>query len=272
MGLSERARRLHLFTILTLAACGGGAGDADERGTSSFSGGDATEAASSSQVSATGYTVVEVQNGGSITGSVRFSGTIPAPRTVRVTDDFDACGATVEVSELEVDSGGGLANVVVSLMDVTSGAALSPSESPPALNQRRCRFEPHVILARAGQTVEILNSDPVTHNVHTVAFDNRTFNRTQPPSLERIEASFEVTEKVMAKCDIHGWMSAWIVVVDHPYHDITSDDGTFRIDDVPPGTYTLEIWHEALGSTRQTVAVNGGESTDVRVELAQSSR
>ncbi len=272
MGLSERARRIHLFTILTLAACGGGAGDADERGVSSFLGEDAAEAASSSQVSASGYTVVEVQDGGSITGSVRFSGAVPAPRMVRVTDDFDACGATVEVSELEVGSGGGLANAVVSLVDVTSGAAVSTSLSPPVLNQRGCRFEPHVILAEVGQTVEILNSDPVTHNVHTVAFDNRTFNRTQPPSLEKIEASFEATEKVMAKCDIHGWMTAWIVVVDHPYHDITSEDGTFTIDNVPPGTYTLEIWHEALGSTRETVTVSGGETTDVRVALAQSSR
>ena len=264
MALSDKAHRLHLFAILTLAACGGGTGDT----------------AGSSDVSASGYTVVEVQNGGSITGSVRFSGTVPAPRAVNVTDDFDACGATVEVSDLEVGSERGLANAVVSLVDVTSGAAVSSSASPttldttldPTLDQRGCRFHPHVIIAGVGQTVGILNSDPVTHNVHTVAFDNRTFNRSQPPSLERIEASFEVTEKVMAKCDIHGWMSAWIVVVDHPYHDITSEDGTFTIDDVPPGTYTLEIWHEALGSTRETVTVTGGETTDVRVELAQSSQ
>ncbi len=223
-------------------------------------------------MNASAYTVVEVTDGGSITGSVRFPGTVPAPRIVRVTDDSGACGAVVEVHELEVGSGGGLANAVVSLVDVRSGAAVSPSASPPTLDQRGCRFQPHVIIAGVGQTVGILNSDPVTHNVHTVAFDNRTFNRSQPPSLERIEASFEVTEKVMAKCDIHGWMSAWIIVVDHPYHDITSEDGTFTIDDVPPGTYTLEIWHEALGSTRETVTVTGGETTDVRVELAQSSR
>lgn len=260
MALSDKAHRLHLFTILTLAACGGGTGDT----------------ADSSDVNASGYTVVEVQNGGSITGSVRFSGTVPAPRAVNVTDDFDACGATVEVSDLEVGSGSGLANAVVSLVDVTSGAAVSSSASPttldPTLDQRGCRFQPHVIIAGVGQTVGILNSDPVTHNVHTVAFDNRTFNRSQPPSLPRIEVSFEVTEKVMAKCDIHGWMSAWIVVVDHPYHDITSEDGTFTIDDVPPGTYTLEIWHEALGSTRETVTVTGGETTNVRVGLAQRSR
>ena len=256
MALSDKAHRLHLFTILTLAACGGGTGDT----------------AGSSDVNASGYTVVEVQNGGSITGSVRFSGTVPAPRAVNVTDDFDACGATVEVSDLEVGSGSGLANAVVSLVDVTSGAAVSSSASPTTLDQRWCRFQPHVIIAGVGQTVGILNSDPVTHNVHTVAFDNRTFNRSQPPSLARIEVSFEVTEKVMAKCDIHGWMSAWIVVVDHPYHDITSEDGTFTIDDVPPGTYTLEIWHEALGSTRETVTVTGGETTNVRVGLAQRSR
>ena len=91
--------------------------------------------------------------------------------------------------ELEVGSDGGLAHAVVSLVDVASGVAVSFSASQATLDQRRCRFEPHIIFAEVGQVVEILNNDPVTHNVHTVAFDNRTFNRSQPPTLQKIEAT-----------------------------------------------------------------------------------
>jgi hypothetical protein len=127
------------------------------------------------------------------------------------------------------------------------------------------------VLVPVGATLEILNSDAVSHNVHTVAFDNRPFNRTQPPSLEKIEASFDVAEKVGVKCDMHGWMNAWIVVIDHPYHAITGTDGGFMIDNVPPGTYTLEVWHEELGATTQTVTVTAGETSDASVEMTQSS-
>jgi hypothetical protein len=119
------------------------------------------------------------------------------------------------------------------------------------------------------QVVEILNSDPVTHNVHTVAFDNRPFNRTQPAALEKIEASFRVAEKVRVKCDIHGWMGAWIVVIDHPYHAVTGSDGGFVIGNVPAGTYTVEIWHETLGASTQTVTVTAGQAADLSIELAQ---
>ncbi len=252
--------------VFGLSACGGDAGGGAER----------TPVAEQPAAGApgggdSGYAVVTVDDPGSISGTVSFSGAVPAPRNVAVSDDVEACGTLVEVQDLEVGPGGGLANAVVSLTDITRGAPLEASAVPPTLDQRGCRFSPHVVLAAVDEVVEILNNDPVMHNVHTVAFDNRAFNRSQPPAVKKIDASFQVPEKVRAKCDIHGWMSAWVVVVDHPYYAVTGSDGSFVVENVPPGTYTLEVWHEALGATTRTVMVTGGETSDASVELTQDA-
>jgi len=257
--------------ICSLVACGDDASDAG--GLEEMSAleeqpeaGDRTEGRHES-----GYTTMNVEKGGAIRGIVNFSGAVPETRTIVVTDDTNACGGSVQIHDLEIASHGGLANAVVSLTDITSGAVLEAPTSPAALDQRGCRFTPHVVLAGVDQVVEILNSDPVAHNVHTVAFDNRSFNRTQPPSVEKIEVSFPIAEKVRARCDIHGWMSAWIVVVDHPYNAVTDSNGGFAIGNIPDGTYTLEIWHETLGATTQTITVTPGQVTDLSIEVAQTS-
>ncbi len=141
--------------------------------------------------------------------------------------------------------------------------------SPPTLDQNGCQFAPHVLLAPAGQAVHVLNSDPLTHNVHTAAFENRPVNRSQPAGVRKIELSFRFPEKVRVRCDMHDWMGAWIAVVDHPYNAVTDEAGSFVLENVPPGTYTLEIWHEILGSNTQSVTVAAGQATDASVELAQ---
>lgn len=258
-----------LLLALPLAACGGGGDD---------SGGAAQRAAAVQEPTAQpetaggdSYTVVPVEDGGTIRGTVRFLGSVPTPRTVEVTEDMDACGETIQIQTLEVGSGKGLANTVVSLTDIGQGVALGASASPRGINQRDCRFAPHAQLAGVGHVVEIRNGDPVSHNIHTVAFDNRPINRMQPPALEKLEVTFRAPEKVKVKCDIHEWMSGWIVVIEHPYHDITGTDGSFVLENVPPGTYTLEFWHEDLGSTTRTVTVTAGQSTEASFELGATS-
>ena len=261
---------IYALLVFGLAACGG---DGGSRGGAEQTPASAEQSAVEAPGSGgSGYSVITVENGGSISGTITLSGTVPAPRTIAITDDVEACGASVEVQDLAVGAGGGLANVVVSLTDITSGASLEVSASPPTLDQHRCRFTPHVVLVAVDEVLEIVNSDDVSHNVHTMAFDNRSFNRTQPPALEKVEATFSIAEKVGVKCDIHGWMNGWIVVIDHPYHAVTGGDGGFVIENVPPGTYTLEVWHEALGATTQTVTVAAGQTSDASVELTQSSQ
>lgn len=257
---------LGLALALTLTACGSEAGNdqaADEPA------GTREPAAEAAVQGASGYTVVEVTNGGTISGTVRFAGTVPAPRTMTVTDDVEACGESQSVQLLSV-AGGRLANAVVSLVDITEGASLAAPAAAPAIDQSGCRFLPHVLIAQVHQPVHILNSDPLTHNVHTVSFDNRSINRAQPQAVTKIEVEFDVAEKVRVKCDIHDWMGAWVVVVDHPYHALTGIDGTFSIENVPAGTYTLGTWHEELGSISQSVTVEEGLTTDVTLTMATS--
>ncbi len=253
-----------LALAVALAACGGETEDARGAGETPVPAGTVTAAAES------GYTVIEVADGGTIRGTVRFTGTVPPARTVAVTEDAEACGASQQVQTLEVGPGQGLANAVVSLVDITEGAAMEVPASAPTLDQQRCRFLPRVLLAPAGATVDILNSDPITHNVHTVTFENRPLNRAQPSELRKIEVTFPFAEKVKVRCDIHEWMGAWVVVMGHPYYTLTDRAGRFVIAGVPPGTYTLEAWHETLGATTQTVTVAAGQTTDVSAQLTQN--
>lgn len=251
----------------TVTACGGGsppADDAVEPGATSTQGGVPSDSSMS------GYLTMEVGDGGTIRGIVRFQGDVPGGRSVTVTQDSVGCGAERVVESVRVGPEGGLAGAVVSLVDITQGAA--PADpSAPTLDQLGCTFTPHVLLARRGETVRVLNSDPLTHNVHTAAFDNRSVNRSQPAGAGAIELTFDVPEKIKVKCDLHPWMSAWIVVVEHPYHAVTDEAGVFELSDVPPGTYTMETWHETLGATRREVTVLTGETHDMTVDLVAGS-
>lgn len=241
---------------LYLAACGG---DAREQA-------DAPVASDPDPVAA-GYGVTEVPDAGSIRGSIRFDGVVPDARLVQVADDSAECGAAQAVQPLRVGSDSGLADVVVSLVSIPMGRAFD-IDGPPELDQRGCRFHPHVVLVPAGTAVRVLNGDAVTHNVHTAAFENRPVNRSQAPGQGAIELTFGLAEKVRVKCDLHPWMSAWIVVMDHPYHAVTDATGSFALPGVPPGDYVLETWHEELGASRRPVTVSAGEATELTIELA----
>lgn len=220
------------------------------------------------QDAGSGYRAIEVTDGGAIEGVVRLVGTPPPPRLIEVDQDVEACGSTQEVRTFRVGPSNGLADVVVSLTDVTEGAALVAPTEPLALDQTGCRFAPHVLLVPPGSPAQILNSDPVTHNIHTLAFNNRPINRAQPTYVKKLEVSFSAPEKVKVNCDIHEWMGAWIVVMGHPYYAVTGQNGRFTITNIPPGTYTLEIWHEKLGAQSREVSVRAGETTELSFELS----
>lgn len=252
---------LTLVVVGGVVACGGESG--------SVGSGEAAPAASEAAPAADagGYSVMDVTDGGTIRGTVRLAGAAPAVRTVQVTDDVAACGRSQQVRSVMVGAGGGVADAVASLTNITRGAAPDAPASPPALDQQGCRFVPPALLVQAGAPVHILNSDPITHNVHTVSFENRPINRAQPAAVRQIEVSFRSPDKVRVKCDIHEWMSAWVVVIDHPYHALTDDNGAFEITNVPPGTYTFEAWHGSTGTVTREVTVTAGGVSTVDVEL-----
>ncbi|HUF51788.1 MAG TPA: carboxypeptidase regulatory-like domain-containing protein, partial [Longimicrobiales bacterium] len=119
-----------------------------------------------------------------------------------------------------------------------------------------CVYEPHVLGVRAGQEFIIRNSDPLLHNVNAAPTTNRTFNIGQPRAGMETRRSFTQPEiMIPVTCQVHGWMESYIGVLDHPYFAVTSADGSFRLENLPPGTYTIEAWHEQYGTQTQTVTV-----------------
>lgn len=262
--LRSSAGRLGLPLAVALAACSAGDG-APDAGTADT--GAAVETVRPD--TSTAYRPIDVVDGAVLRGRVRFTDPAPAPDTVRITADTAICGTSRVLSRVKVGSESGLADAVVSLTDIEAGEPWpDASSSQPTLDQHGCRFTPHVVLARVGEPVRVLNSDPFSHNVHTAGFDNRSVNRTQPSGASPITLTFAAPEKVRVKCDLHPWMSAWVVVADHPYHAVTGEAGRFTMPDVPPGTYTLEVWHETLGTRSRTVTLEPGQALDVDFDFA----
>lgn len=163
-----------------------------------------------------------------------------------------------------VNERGEVQYAVVQLANIRKGKAIE--EVTPVLDQEGCEYKPHILAVPVGTTVEIRNSDGILHNIHTFSKKNKPFNRAQPKYLKKITQTFKEPELISVKCDVHGWMSAWLLVVDHPYYDVTSTDGTFKLADVPPGTYTLEVWHEELGKETKEIKVGPNEKVEVVFE------
>ena len=138
--------------------------------------------------------------------------------------------------------------------------------STPTLDQVKCRFTPHVQVARRGR-IDIINSDPVLHNTHGYYGKRTAFNVALPIQGGKVTKLLKAAGEVRVDCDAHGWMLAWIYVVDNPYFAQTGDDGTFSITDVPPGEYTLAVWQEELGVTEMPVTVAANGVTEMSVEL-----
>jgi hypothetical protein len=215
------------------------------------------------------YEVVTVTNGGTIDGVVTLSGTAPTEAPIKVTKNQDYCGQTIPDPAYTVDSSGGLANVIVYLKDVTKGKA-APTE-PLALVNTKCMFSPRVQGAMVSEQVKISSEDTVLHNTHpqnaetsatifNVALPFKGFSVTKPlPSMPMM---------IKVKCDAHEWMHAWIMELDHPYYATTGADGHFTIKDVPPGSYTLVVWHEVAGEKSTPVVVAAGQTVKSKIMLA----
>ncbi|HVY36792.1 MAG TPA: carboxypeptidase regulatory-like domain-containing protein [Polyangia bacterium] len=181
---------------------------------------------------------------GSVAGVVKLSGPVPRRPAYKVTKDAAVCGAAQPDETLVVSPGGALANVVVSLR-VPRPAAPPPPTPNAAVDQRGCRYEPHVQAVTAGTPVALVNSDAVLHNVHGSAGPIQVFNVAMPIRNQRLPTKLTRPGLVRLQCDAgHTWMGAWIDVFDHPYFAVTGADGKFVIKDVPPGHYTVDFWHE----------------------------
>jgi len=203
---------------------------------------------------------VDPATAGAITGTVTLTGTPPAAQMIRMDGDRTCAkllpGAQRATETYVVGNGGTLANVFVHVTTGLEGRSFPVPEAPIVLDQEQCWYAPRVVGVRVGQSFQVLNSDPLLHNVRASAEVNEPFNQGQPVQDVRYSHTFS-TEEVMVpfKCDVHAWMNAWVGVVNHPYFAVTGPDGAFSLPNLPPGTYTVAAWHEAAGTLRGTATV-----------------
>jgi len=209
-----------------------------------------------------------VAGGGSIAGVVKVQGAAPAPKNIEITKDKEACGAHGEIKseDLVVGADNALANAVVSITNITKGKAMAPAT--PVLDQKGCRYIPHVLAFPAGSTVKILNSDGILHNIHTYSTANPPVNLAQPKFKKELNQKFEKPETIKVSCDAHGWMLGYFISQDHPYYAVTDASGSFKLTDVPAGEYELKVWHEKLGEKTAKVTVAAGAEAKSDFELA----
>jgi plastocyanin len=197
-----------------------------------------------------------------IKGKVQYVGPPVEPKKLPVTVDQFVCGKDKDAEDLVVSAQRGLRNAVVSLASPPPGVQWQFSTASVFLDQRQCVFIPRVTLVPAGGTVDFLNSDRLLHNLHSAGRANAIFNRTQPRN-RTIPITFARPEIVRISCDLHGWMRAWVVVMEHPFYAVTGPEGEFALNNLPPGKYTLNIWHETLGTSTKDVTVGEADATTV---------
>ena len=199
---------------------------------------------------------------GAVSGKVQLAGTPPSRPPLPVYKNQEVCGAGVPDDRLVVGPGSGLRYAVVSIEGVHGGKK-PERDLTLVLDNRGCRFVPHVQVAEVGLGLELRNSDPILHNADARIGAETLFNVALTPD-RHLRKPLARAGLVALTCDVrHTWMSAFVVVAEHPYHTVTDAYGAFEIGDVPPGNYTLRVWHEQLGTRETPVTVDGGRTTVV---------
>ena len=201
-----------------------------------------------------------------VSGKVNLTGKIPEMPEIKMMKMVPGCSHKDPVFEETVVAGdkGELANVVVYIKP-PAGKELSGDDPKPAvLDQKGCMYVPHVVVVEKGKTLMVKNSDAFLHNVHTMSLDNNPVNFAMPMVDQNGKkvGPFTTAENVKVKCDVHPWMTAWIIVVDSPFYAVTSEDGTYKIDTkgLADGDYELVFWQEKYGQKTQKISVKGGKA------------
>jgi hypothetical protein len=193
------------------------------------------------------YKVVTVSNGGTVSGVVKWSGPLPHEAAFPITKDPEVCDPdskkTTDLERLVVGSQGGVANTIVYLKDISTGKAMDLPEQRRHLDQKRCRYIPHILLVPEGANLQMESSDATLHTIHMEGA--ATFNLPFPFTHQITSRTMSTPGFVQLRCNGgHVWMNAEMMVVRHPYYAVTDESGKFEFTNVPPGTYQIVAWHE----------------------------
>ena len=258
-----------LMGVALLTGCGGKDDDDEDRPKSARAGASKDGAASTAAPAASAASAAPAgpaagaTGAASITGKIVFEGPVPVAEKFKMSADaFCAKSHPGDVSREDIAIGKdkGLANVFVYVKSGINGTYPAPAAAA-TIDQKGCTYHPHVFGMVAGQSLEILNSDDTLHNIHSLPEKNEAFNLGMPVKGMKYTKKFDKPEvMIRIKCDVHGWMSAYCGVLSHPFFAVTAADGTYTIKDLPAGTYTIEAWHEKLGTQTQQVTVGAQES------------
>ncbi len=216
---------------------------------------------------------------GSVTGKIMWKGDVPAPELLHakgapVKDAADCAAVDAYKQDLFVDEETkGIANVFIYLRKAPKNVHPDAKEFEPQVvfDQKYCTFIPHTLLVRAGQAVEVLNSDAASHNTHTFPLRNKGENLAIPGNTVKGKGTLFKTKSaeslpIEVKCDFHSWMNAYWLILDHPYAAISQKDGSFEIKNLPEGTHKFRVWHERVGYLERdlTVKIKDGETTELK--------
>ena len=212
-----------------------------------------------------GYQEIQVNNGGTISGQVLLKGTIPTPDFLSVQKNREVCGEQIPDQSLIVGANHAVKNVSVILDGISAG---KPADTPLAvLDNKACVFVPRVQTLTVGQTLELRNSDPILHDAHALLPSFDTLFNLGLPEWRQVRRTMQDTGRIVIDCDVlHTWMRAYLIVTEHPYTAVTNAAGRFSLDQVPPGEYTLRLWHERLGDMMQTISVGDKQAVSVALE------
>ena len=214
---------------------------------------------------------VDPATAATVTGTVTFSGDAPRFPPFNMSAEPDCIklhGGRVP-SDRVLISDGKVQDVLVWVSKGLEGKRFPVRTDLVNLDQKGCIYKPHVVAVQMGQSLNITNSDPTTHNVHPLPRENREWNKSQTSGAPAIDYKFPRAEmRIAVKCNIHPWMQAYIHVIEHPYFAVTDAEGKFEIGNLPPGTYTLQAVHERLGEQESEITVGASESQQVDFALS----
>lgn len=247
--------------VISLSGCGSGGGEQ--------SGAGSQQAPAQSEA---GTDISAFTSG--IQGSVRFVGAAPDRKRIKQDQECTALHSNEVVlsEDVIVNDNGTLKYVFVYVKEGLGDRKFNPPAQPVIFDQKGCMYTPHVFGVQTGQTLKILNSDPLLHNIHAMPEVNRPFNFGMPKQGDERERKFDKAEvMVKIKCDVHPWMLAYCGVVSHPYYSVTGDDGSFSLKHLPPGQYLIEAWHEKYGTQAQSITVGDNEVKNIEFTFQEKS-